>query len=1234
MKQKNISKKGQYLLSVFVVFSILWLQVPAETRAKNDVKETCPDVNTKPFTQESINGTPVQKATKSIKSDCALSYPEQPWALHEHAYYNNSFEETNPQNAAKKFKKVLVSSFRVHLDKNVEKYVEMDQLVCGKPPKNSTNCTGQELDSADPRWIGGVQVTLSKDPGNTEYPYMITWDYGAKFLKEKTSTTHTEFVKWAGVLPTVNGANPDLDGYYCDQKNKTKQGESIYAALEYLCGHPSAQYKNRNFNGFDPANPLDGDKSAKLLQMLSKNVLEKNWTIKTKSEIQVADLIYPDKSVTPAEYKGNKVIWKPEGGSSAYPWKAAEGKNLEDAFYWFQIGIDTTTWERSDFPDTNFCSGLTLSADTLEEGKKIALSVKVSVAGKGNIQNLQYTWEAKNKNVFTGTFDNQGFPGSYKTKNPQVTFSGALAETEITVSASDDFHSYPKCTGKVAITKKPPPKTPTCEKIDVTQDQSDTNKPITFTVTPTGELTDQFQYIWSGVNGIFSSNKGKTTTFTISYKNKDANIFVKTTDQSGKEYNQCSWNKIISPTPPPPGGACTKLDMTSNPASPTANGQPVIFTVTPTGANIDKLTYTWTTTTDGLFDTKPSGYNTSNKNVQFSGTGNNGTVVAVIAKDEKGNSLPQCNASVTLNTSGGGGTQCATLKILSPEGPVYTNTTSPITIKVEVKNANGGDYTNNIAYSSTTGGTFQDSNNVASSLATTDKQVTFSGGKDGTIINIDAGTTACHGAIPFIKPKTTKRDDAIDKKVQGVKTAYLSKTNDKGTKVKYEILYTPVIPNKMVYAEITDNLWNGPITGTIDGKIYLDNTPTTIQEKENGKTIKLCKGDKKTWIAPCAQNNISSSKNIIVYGATKPVLITYYGIVKSRAKCENSGDCGEIFKNKTSYVSWDNTEKAGDILSGESMASIHVLCPFMLSRGGGDLLFEKDLNGLGLTDISQCTDIKTSDEVVLKPKEEIQIHIKTGTDKPFDATHKICERSNILPKSLYESIPELKHNQPTDYKNPLENISSLLCEFETTLNDTLLKQNVEQSISDNRYRVGRWSVWTGYSGTTVTTIFPGQDVFRLQKRNLILGNITTSSFTNIRPVTFIVEDGDIHITRNIDTMDKMNGTIALIALNGNIIIDPGVTKISAVLFAQKGDRKDTATGEIRGNGPSQNILTIVGSVYGDIANIVGSRKPIGQILNLANDESAFTVKYDERLFFYTPPVLQDLLNLSQTETVR
>jgi hypothetical protein len=132
--------------------------------------------------------------------------------------------------------------------------------------------------------------------------------------------------------------------------------------------------------------------------------------------------------------------------------------------------------------------------------------------------------------------------------------------------------------------------------------------------------------------------------------------------------------------------------------------------------------------------------------------------------------------------------------------------------------------------------------------------------------------------------------------------------------------------------------------------------------------------------------------------------------------------------------------------------------------------------------------------------------------------------------------------------------------------------------------------------------------------------------------TYIIKGADLIINENITYNDKNVDptnpktipSIAFIVIDGNIEIAPGVTQLDGIYMAV--DTEGDVDGKITASEVSYEILTINGSLIGDIFELYNNRKGIGDPLK---DESSITVRYDERILLNTPPGLTDLIDVNQ-----
>lgn len=104
---------------------------------------------------------------------------------------------------------------------------------------------------------------------------------------------------------------------------------------------------------------------------------------------------------------------------------------------------------------------------------------------------------------------------------------------------------------------------------------------------------------------------------------------------------------------------------------------------------------------------------------------------------------------------------------------------------------------------------------------------------------------------------------------------------------------------------------------------------------------------------------------------------------------------------------------------------------------------------------------------------------------------------------------------------------------------------------------------------------------------VVKGNYTlkASDISGItQPTTFIVEQGNLTIPMNILLSDN----VAFVVRGGDLIIDASVTNLKGTYIAIK-NAETNVGGNIRSNARTDKQLTVNGSLYGNVAQLVESR---------------------------------------------
>lgn len=345
--------------------------------------------------------------------------------------------------------------------------------------------------------------------------------------------------------------------------------------------------------------------------------------------------------------------------------------------------------------------------------------------------------------------------------------------------------------------------------------------------------------------------------------------------------------------------------------------------------------------------------------------------------------------------------------------------------------------------------------------------------------------------------------------------------------------------------------------------------------------------------------------------------------------------CGEHFENRVEYTSYEKTDFNDREDSGRDEADVYVICPYILTRQGGDVFFNSNNLNLGI-DVATCSPVKGGDGIitVIVPDETPRIP-STGTDadgNPIELldlpTHDICRYSNT-------------DDNIANYKNALENFSSTVCELEAKVAEELQEENINQAIKNNINRIARFGQNLALNSLSSMNDLQNLEnassgVFYKVNGDLTISNPLTIESNGTIPgaQTYIIQNGDLIIKNNItygatDFRDPRNiPSVAFIVLDGDIQIAPEVTELSGVYMAIDLDENNN-DGKITQIGTSDERLTISGSLIGNVYELFSRRTAVG---DPTRNEGSVTIKYDQRILLNTPPALGDLVDISQAIT--
>ncbi|MEK7672960.1 MAG: hypothetical protein AAB373_03675 [Patescibacteria group bacterium] len=367
---------------------------------------------------------------------------------------------------------------------------------------------------------------------------------------------------------------------------------------------------------------------------------------------------------------------------------------------------------------------------------------------------------------------------------------------------------------------------------------------------------------------------------------------------------------------------------------------------------------------------------------------------------------------------------------------------------------------------------------------------------------------------------------------------------------------------------------------------------------------------------------------------------------KDDSRNDDDEDCDEDETDEDDKDYCDDNDTSFDVdFDGDDQAKVVAICPYVLTRQGGDTFFH-DVLDIGI-DVSQCSEVKNAPVIITPERFRTTEVTRTGEgDLPDEIigldipSHDVCRYSNL--KTNIEG-----------YNDVLKNFSSTICELRAEVADIWTKKNINEAISANVERISRWGQnLGGISTISNTTNYSSiknskSGIFVKTEGDLIIGanasTFTVKSGTNVPAAqTYIVKGHDLIINSNIeyaklgDLGDAKNiSSAAFIVIDGNIIINPNVTRIDGILMAvdtdEKGDDGKVINGtKLNGKATSADsptqLLVINGNLIGDVYDLFKNRKAVG---DPRKEEGSVTIRYDQRILLNTPPGISELVDLEQ-----
>lgn len=428
-----------------------------------------------------------------------------------------------------------------------------------------------------------------------------------------------------------------------------------------------------------------------------------------------------------------------------------------------------------------------------------------------------------------------------------------------------------------------------------------------------------------------------------------------------------------------------------------------------------------------------------------------------------------------------------------------------------------------------------------------------------------------------------------------------------------------------------------PLAGFFDGQFstatLLDNIAGGIQganpELNISGILTPIAGSQRINLPPAQYSGtIYSDEGLTIQGAdllarrNQEVVVTYQARVESALTEETCGVlenfCGEEFVNTVS-----------DIYNLSASQKVTATCPFILSRGFGDVFLEDGFDGL--IDVASCSNRTSSEGPVFVPDTpDEQEAPSTGSESINVAPHRICENSGT--NNPLVPIPE-------QFKDVAKNFSSSICESAVLQTAEYIAGEAEQSLLRGIARIARGNTTLNNVGTLSNLredqldSYPGNPnpknkVYRkADGQNLVIGSGGTTIEIDGSPKTIIVENANLIINSNLEYAPGSNNTvIAFVVIGGDIILGDEVSDTVGIFATIDRDGKG---GSIKRFSSSSKLYTHTGSVFGDIQPLFKGQTVAG---DLSRDRGTVTVRYDGRIVGNTPPGLEAVVEFNQFQT--
>jgi hypothetical protein len=410
------------------------------------------------------------------------------------------------------------------------------------------------------------------------------------------------------------------------------------------------------------------------------------------------------------------------------------------------------------------------------------------------------------------------------------------------------------------------------------------------------------------------------------------------------------------------------------------------------------------------------------------------------------------------------------------------------------------------------------------------------------------------------------------------------------------------------------------------GRIYYEDDSMNVWVEGEGN-ISNCED---TSGDLCYYGEIGSTGGVTVTNVPprKEVVVSYRGeIVDSAVNPSNcsrpdglgDGICGEIYPNIAEFE--DETP-----FSGRDKAEVVIPCPFFIIRSGGEVFMENPFD-YGV-DTLACSEIENVPSPFIVPDyTPPQTTPSTGEDLEGIA----------LIKALDDRLCKSESAQEAGYGG-VSRASSLICEVTLKTSEELTQYVISQNIQRNIDLFARYD-----KDLNNQPIVNGSNELPSNTSNVFVkdnGDLELSGTFSDGAQTIVVLNNDVVITGDITFKDPSDTTdpraipsLAVIVIGGNIRVQENVGETNGVFFVMENSdeeggqmcEKDCNDDDALSRFNDKQYVHY-GSIYGDIEHLFKYRTFAGDPTKL---EAAVLIKFDSRIFLNTPPLLNELINVSQ-----